>query len=43
MKLRCLLKKSINIISDAYKVNRYKILVGYVSIHALGLIANEVE
>jgi len=36
-------KKSINLISDAYKGGMYKRLVGIVSRHALGLIADEVE
>jgi len=36
-------EKSINLISDAYKGNMYKRLVGIVSRHALGLIANEFE
>jgi len=36
-------EKSINLISDAYKGGMYKRLVGIVSRHALGLIADEVE
>jgi len=43
MKSRHFLKKSINLISDAYKGGMYKRLVGIVSRHALGLIVDEVE
>jgi len=43
MKSICLLEKSINLISDAYKGCMYKRLVGYVSRHVLGLIADKVE
>jgi len=42
-KIKASFEKSINLISDAYKGGMYKRLVGIVSRHALGIIADEVE
>ena len=41
--IKAYFEKSINLISDVYKGGMYKRLFGIVSIHALGLIVDEVE